>query len=388
MSTLASSSFLKFAGPVITDEMANAVRDTLLSGWLTSGPRVAAFEAALSDYHGGRPTRVFTSATAAMEVAFEVCGIGPGDEIITSAMTFFSVGNMIEKTGATTVFVDCDLTTRNIKLDQVERAITPHTKAIVPTHMSGLPCEMDRLYNMAQKHGLRVIEDAALAIGSSWQGKRIGAFGDIATFSFHPNKNMTTIEGGAAVFADEAEARRAEVLRFHGISRLADGTRDVTVAGGKFNMSDVSARLGLGQLAMLDTWNTHRRHLAHTYMTLLGPIADEFGIVLPAPAYPNEPTGHSWNMYCVLLPFTKPWQSRLTRKQFIDAMHAQGIGIGISYEAMHLTSLFRSKGHRDGEHPNAERIARQTVTLPLHAAMTETDVARVVKALISFLAKA
>ncbi|MCA2999371.1 MAG: DegT/DnrJ/EryC1/StrS aminotransferase family protein [Rhodocyclaceae bacterium] len=388
MSTLASSSFLKFAGPVITDEMADAVRDSLLSGWLTSGPRVAAFEAALSDYHGGRPTRVFTSATAAMEVAFEVCGIGPGDEIITSAMTFFSVGNMIEKTGATTVFVDCDLTTRNIKLDQVERAITPHTKAIVPTHMSGLPCEMDRLYNMAQKHGLRVIEDAALAIGSSWQGKRIGAFGDIATFSFHPNKNMTTIEGGAAVFADEAEARRAEVLRFHGISRLADGTRDVTVAGGKFNMSDVSARLGLGQLAMLDTWNAHRRDLAHTYMTLLGPIADEFGIVLPASAYPNEPTGHSWNMYCVLLPFTKPWQSRLTRKQFIDAMHAQGIGIGISYEAMHLTSLFRSKGHRDGEHPNAERIARQTVTLPLHAAMTETDVARVVKALISFLAKA
>ncbi|MFM7461524.1 MAG: DegT/DnrJ/EryC1/StrS family aminotransferase [Burkholderiales bacterium] len=388
MSTLASSSFLKFAGPVITDEMADAVRDTLLSGWLTSGPRVAAFEAALSDYHGGRPTRVFTSATAAMEVAFEVCGIGPGDEIITSAMTFFSVGNMIEKTGATTVFVDCDLTTRNINLDQVERAITPHTKAIVPTHMSGLPCEMDRLYNMAQKHGLRVIEDAALAIGSSWQGKRIGAFGDIATFSFHPNKNMTTIEGGAAIFADEAEARRAEVLRFHGISRLADGTRDVTVAGGKFNMSDVSARLGLGQLAMLDTWNAHRRDLAHTYMTLLGPIADEFGIVLPAPAYPNEPTGHSWNMYCVLLPFTKPWQSRLTRKQFIDAMHAQGIGIGISYEAMHLTSLFRSKGHRDGEHPNAERIARQTVTLPLHAAMTETDVGRVVKALISFLAKA
>jgi dTDP-4-amino-4,6-dideoxygalactose transaminase len=385
MSTLP---YLKFAGPVITDDMADAVRDTMVSGWLTSGPRVAAFETALSEYHGGRPTRVFTSATAAMEVAFEVCGIGPGDEVITSAMTFFSVGNMVEKVGATTVFVDCDLVTRNINLDQVERAITPKTKAIVPTHMSGLPCEMDRLYAIAKKHGLRVIEDAALAIGSSWQGKRIGAFGDIATFSFHPNKNMTTIEGGAAVFADPAEAKRAEVLRFHGITRLADGTRDVTVAGGKFNMSDVSARLGLAQLAMLDTWNAHRQSLAHTYMTLLGPIADEFGIVLPAPAHPNEPTGHSWNMYCVLLPFNKPWQSQLTRKQFIDAMHAQGIGIGISYEAMHLTSLFRNKGHRDGEHPIAERIAHQTVTLPLHAAMTETDVARVVKSLISFLAKA
>ncbi|OBQ27228.1 MAG: aminotransferase DegT, partial [Anabaena sp. MDT14b] len=143
----------------------------------------------------------------------------------------------------------------------VEAAITPRTKAIVPTHMSGLPCDMDRLYDIAKKHGLRVIEDAALAIGSSWQGKRIGAFGDIATFSFHPNKNMTTIEGGAAVFADEAEAKRAEVLRFHGITRLADGTRDVSVAGGKFNMSDVSARLGLAQLEKLDTWNVHRQSL-------------------------------------------------------------------------------------------------------------------------------
>ncbi|MFN7673208.1 MAG: DegT/DnrJ/EryC1/StrS family aminotransferase, partial [Betaproteobacteria bacterium] len=135
-------------------------------------------------------------------------------------------------------------------------------------------------------------------------------------------------------------------------------------------------------------WNAHRQSLAHTYMTLLGPIADEFGIVLPAPAHTNEPTGHSWNMYCVLLPFEKPWQAQLTRKQFIAALHAQGIGIGISYEAMHLTSLFRGKGHREGEHPMAERIAQQTVTLPLHAAMTETEVARVVKSLISFLAKA
>jgi dTDP-4-amino-4,6-dideoxygalactose transaminase len=382
--------YIKFAGPIIDNAMTEAVKQTLLSGWLTSGPRVAEFEAALSKYHGDRPTRVFTSATAAMEVAFEVCGIGATDEVITSAMTFFSVGNMIEKVGAKTVFVDCDLKTRNINLDQVERAITTKTKAIVPTHFSGLPCDMDRLYAIAKKHKLRVIEDAALAIGSTWKGtlenarhsSRIGAFGDIATFSFHPNKNMTTIEGGAAIFADEAEAKRAEVHRFHGISRLPDGTRDVTVAGGKFNMSDVSARLGLDQLVHLDEWCAHRQKLAAHYFALLEPVADSLGLDLPAHAYTSEETGHSWNMFCVLLPLAK---MIITRKQFIEAMHKDNIGIGVSYEAMHLTTLFKAKGHREGEHPNAERISRETVTLPLHAGVTLADVERVCTALVRLL---
>ncbi len=371
--------YIKFAGPIIDDAMAEAVKQTLLSGWLTSGPRVAEFEAALSKYHGGRPTRVFTSATAAMEVAFEVCGIGAGDEVITSAMTFFSVGNMIEKVGAKTVFVDCDLKTRNINLDQVEAAITPKTKAIVPTHFSGLSCDMDGLLAIAKTHKLRIIEDAALAVGSTWKGASIGAFGDIATFSFHPNKNMTTIEGGAAVFADETEAKRAEVHRFHGISRLADGTRDITVAGGKFNMSDVSARLGIDQLAQLDAWCSHRQTLAAHYFALLEPVAESLGLDLPAKAHPGEESGHSWNMFCVLLPLAK---MGLTRKQFIDAMHTENVGIGISYEAMHLTTLFRNKGHHEGEFPNAERISRETATLPLHAGMKLADVERVCEVLV------
>ncbi len=380
--------YIKFAGPIIDESMAEAVKQQMLSHWLTSGPQVQAFEKALSDYHGGRPTRVFTSATAAMEVAFHICGIGANaggkasDEVITSAMTFFSVGNMIEKVGANTVFVDCEPKTRNINLDQVERAITANTRAIVPTHFSGLPCDMDRLYAMAQKHKLRVVEDAALAIGSSWKGQKIGAFGDIATFSFHPNKNMTTIEGGAAMFADEAEAKRAEVLRFHGISRLPDGTRDVQMAGGKFNMSDVSARLGLEQLKHLDTWNVHRRALVKHYFATLTPLAASLNIDLPAPAWPGEEEGHSWNMFCILLPLA---QMSISRKQFMDAMHAQQIGIGVSYEAMHLTTLFRGKGHREGEFPQAERIARETVTLPLHAGMTIADVDRVCSTLIDLL---
>jgi dTDP-4-amino-4,6-dideoxygalactose transaminase len=373
-------SFLKFAGPFLDETMAEAVKQTLLSHWLTSGPRVAEFEKALSDYHGGRPTRVFTSATAAMEVAFQICGIGAGDEVITSAMTFFSVGNMIEKVGSKTIFVDCDLKSRNINLDQVEAAITPRTKAIVPTHFSGLPCDMDRLYAIAKKHKLRVIEDAALAIGSRWKGAPIGSFGDIATFSFHPNKNMTTIEGGACMFANEAEAKQAETLRFHGISALPDGTRDVTVAGGKFNMSDVSAQLGLHQLKQLDAWCAHRQKLAAHYFAKLEPIADSLGIDLPAKAYAGEENGHSWNMFCILLPLSRP-AYRLTRKQFRDAMTAEQIGTGVSYEAMHLTSLFKNKGHHEGEFPNAERISRETVTLPLHANMTIADVDRVCAAL-------
>jgi len=366
--------YLPFARPLIDEAMVQAVAETLRSGWIASGPRVADFEAALSSYHGGRPVRTFTSATAAMEVAFQVCGIGAGDEIITSAMTFFSVGNMIRKCGAKAVFVDCDLDTRNMTAEAAATAITPRTRAIVPTHFGGLPCDMDGLLALARDRGVRVIEDAALAIGSRWKGKPVGSFGDIATFSFHPNKNMTTIEGGAAVFASADEAKRAEVLRFHGIKRLADGTRDVDFPGGKFNLSDVSARLGLAQLERLDAWCARRRALAERYFSRL-----EGGTVrLPARAHAGEPEGHSWNMFSVLLPLDR---MRITRKDFIDAMHQRGIGIGISYEAMHLTTVFREEGHKEGEFPNAERIARETVTLPLHAAMTDKDVDRVCDAL-------
>lgn len=381
-------SFIPFARPTLTESMGNALKETLLTHWIATGPQVQAFQNALSAYHGGRPTRVFTSATAALEAALHVCGIGvasggnASDEVITSAMTFFSVANMIEKVGARTVFVDCDLMTRNLNLDQVERAITPKTKAIIPTHFSGLPCDMDRLLTLAQKYKLRVIEDAALAIGSSWRGQKIGAFGDMATFSFHPNKNMTTIEGGAAIFSDEKEAQRAQIFAFHGIRKLPDGTRDVEVAGGKFNMSDVSARLGLEQLKHLDDWCATRRSLADHYFLRLQPLADQLGLILPATAHAGEYEGHSWNMFCILLPLEK---MTITRKALMGALHARGIGTGISYEAMHLTTLFRNKGHREGKFPNAERIARQTLTLPLFPTLTTTDIDRICDTLLTLM---
>ncbi len=241
---------------------------------------------------------------------------------------------------------------------------------------------MDRLYAIAQKHGLRVIEDAALAIGSRWKGRRIGAFGDLAVLSFHPNKNMTTIEGGALLMSDEAEVKLFEKLRFHGIVRLPDGTRDVEFAGGKFNLPDVNARIGLSQLARLEEFNAARRVLAARYFANLR--ADP-QCVMPAHAHAGEEDGHSWNMFCVLLPLER---IDITRKQFIDAMHARGIGIGISYEALHLTTLCRGFGYREGDFPNAERIARETVTLPLFPAMSAGDVDRVCQAVAGILASA
>ena len=219
-----------------------------------------------------------------------------------------------------------------------------------------------------------MVEDAALAIGSKAGGKPVGATGDLVSFSFHPNKNMTTIEGGALVVNDDAEARRIEELRFHGIRRNADGTRDVPTPGSKYNMSDVSARLGVEQLRRLDEWCRARERLAHHYFERLG--ADE---LFPAETLPprNNP-GHSWNMFTALLPLDA---TRTTRKQFIDAMHKEGIGIGVSYEALHLSSLFRAKGFGEGRFPNSERIARETVTLPLFPEMRESDVERVCEAM-------
>src|SRR5581483_5468372 len=216
--------YLPFARPTLDEETIAAAAEVLRSGWIASGPNVLKFEQALSEYLGGRPVRVLTSATAALEVALQLAGVGPGDEVITCAESFFAAPNMILKVGAKPVFVDCDVRTRNILVDHIEAAITPRTRAILPTHFAGLPVDMDALYEVARRRGLRVVEDAALAIGSRWKGRHIGAIGDLVTFSFHPNKNMTTIEGGALVVNDDREAKLVEKLRFHGIVRLPDGT--------------------------------------------------------------------------------------------------------------------------------------------------------------------
>jgi dTDP-4-amino-4,6-dideoxygalactose transaminase len=232
---------LPFTRPSIDEETIAAVAQVLRSGWLASGPQVAQLEAELSRYCGGRPVRTQTSATAGLEMALLACGIGKGDEVITPALSFVATANVIMRVGARPVFVDVGLDSRNIDFDQVQAAITPRTRAIMPVHFAGLPLDMERLYAIAAQHRLRVIEDAAHAIGSSWRGRPIGSFGDLVVFSFHPNKNITTIEGGAISGGSAEELKAIELHRWHGQVKAGPDSFDTLLPGGKSNLSDVAA---------------------------------------------------------------------------------------------------------------------------------------------------
>jgi dTDP-4-amino-4,6-dideoxygalactose transaminase len=368
--------FLPFTRPNIDEQSIAAVADVFRSGQLASGPKVAAFEAALASYLGGsRHVRVMTSATAGLEMALEVAGVGPGDEVIVPAMSFAASANVVARLRAKPVFVDIDLQTRNINLDRVPAAITPKTRAIMPVHFAGLPVDMDGLYGLAAEHGLRVVEDAAHAIGSKYKGKPVGSFGDLVVFSFHPNKNMTSIEGGAISTGDTQAAELLEQYRFHGIKRNADGEVDVMFPGAKSNLTDVAAQVGIDQLRRLDGFNARRLELAGRYF-------DEFAgygaVVLPA----RGDSGHSWHMFQVLIDFAA---RGMTRPGFQKAMADRGIGIGVHYPSIPSLKFYREAGYRDEDTPVAARVGREIVTLPLFPAMADEDVTRVVSEMKSML---
>ena len=363
----APAPYLPFTRPSIDEETIAGVVEVLRSGWITSGPKVKDFEASLSSYFGGRPVRVLASGTGALELALEIAGIGRGDEVITTPLSWVATANVVVRAGARPVFVDIDPATRNIDLDLVERSVTDRTRALLPVDLAGLPVDRDRLYAIANRGGLRVIEDAAQSMGSSWKGKRIGGFGDLVCISFHANKNLTTAEGGCLVLNDEDEALRCERLRLQGVIRLPDGEQEVEVAGGKLNMTDVVARIGIGQLAQLDAFTARRLLLAKQYFSCFD---RDLGCGLP----PEEFAHSNWHMFQVLLPLER---MTMSRGDFIRAMHERGIGVGVHYPAMHLFKLYRSLGWREGQFPNAERVGRSIVTLPLFPAMTEANVERV-----------
>lgn len=371
------SDHLPFARPTIDEQSIADVAQVLRSGWIASGPYVAKFESALSAYLGGRKVRTVTSGTGALEIALLAAGVGKGDEVIVPAMSFAASANVVMRVGAVPVFVDVELASRNLDLALVPGAISARTRAIMPVHFAGLAVDLDRLHGIAARHGLRVIEDAAHAIGGAYRGRRIGTFGDIACFSFHPNKNMTTIEGGAIAFGQNVDERFIEAERFHGVVRDAEGNVDVVRAGGKYNLSDVAARLGLAQLERLDAFTARRHELANIYFEELD--ANPPG-VLPE----RGDSGHCWNMFTLLLPFE---QLGLTRAQFQHAMAERGIGVGMHYPCIPGLSAYQSSSKRtDHRYPNATRIGRETVTLPLFPAMADSDVRRVCDSLRAVLA--
>lgn len=371
--------FLPFSKPSIDEDTIAAVGAVLRSGWLTSGPKVQALEAQLSALFGGRPVRTFNSGTCTMEIALRIAGIGPGDEVITTPVSWVATANVIIEVGATPVFADIDPATRNISLDKLEAAITPRTKAIIPVYLSGLPVDMDRLYAIAAKYNLRVIEDAAQALGSRWQGKLIGSFGDFVSFSFQANKNITTGEGGCLVLNTPEETRLAEKYRLQGVSRSGLDGIDVDVLGGKYNMTDIAAAIGLGQLPRLEAITAHRRALAQHYFSQFG---DGFeagtGAQLPLADMDNS----NWHLFQIILPDRGPG----TRARFMAQMAEHNIGTGYHYAPIHLFTMYRARGFTEGMFPVAEKIGRLTVTLPMFYAMTKADVERVVGVVKSLLA--
>ena len=369
--------FLPFTRPTIDEETIAGVGEVLRSGWITSGPQVKEFEAKLSALFGGRPVRVFNSGTAALEIALRLAGVGPGDEVITTPLSWVATSNVILTVGARPVFVDIDPVTRNIDLDAIEAAITPATKAIMPVDLAGLPVDRDRLYQIAGRLGLRVIEDAAQSLGSSWQGKLIGSTGDLVSFSFHPNKNLTSIEGGCLVMTNENEAKLAEQYRLQGVVRSGVDAMDVEILGGKSNLTDVAARLGLGQLARLEEFTRLRRDHAREYFKLLGgPEIHALGLGLPVADF----TQSNWHMFQVMLP-----DGSRSRAEIMEKLSALGIGTGVHYPAIHLFTLYRALGWKAGDFPHAERAGRTILTFPLFPTMTADDVNRVVDALIHVL---
>jgi dTDP-4-amino-4,6-dideoxygalactose transaminase len=363
----ATLEFLPFTRPTIDEETIAGVAEVLRSGWITTGPQAKAFEAKLSEYFGGRPVRAMASGTGTLEIALSIAGVGAGDEVITTPLSWVATANVVVRAGARPVFVDIDPVTRNIDLNLIEAAITPRTRAIIPVDLAGLPVDRDRLYEMTGRHKLRVIEDAAQSMGASWNGRQIGSFGDLVSFSFHANKNMTTTEGGCLVVNNEAEADLAARLRLQGVVRSPDGEQEVELAGGKNNMTDVAARIGLGQLKHIDAFNARRRELARHYFKCFD---KNLGCGMPVADFGNS----NWHMFQVTLP------AGANRGAFLKAMQDQGIGVGVHYPAMHLFKLYRAMGYGPGMFPHAEAVGASLVTLPLFPAMTEADVERVCEA--------
>ncbi|MBV9466808.1 MAG: DegT/DnrJ/EryC1/StrS aminotransferase family protein [Solirubrobacterales bacterium] len=376
--------FLIFGSPTIGEQEIAEVVDSLRSGWVGTGPKVQRFETMLAEYLNVAFARCVSSCTAALILSMEVMGIGPGDEVLVPAMTFVASANAVEHAGATPVLVDCVPASALIDLDAAQAAITPRTKAVMPVHMAGRPVDMERVNALRDRHGLVVIEDAAHAIGAEWGGRRIGAWGNVAAFSFYVTKNISTIEGGALVTESPEVAAEVERLALHGLSlgawqRFSDsGFRhyEVVRPGYKYNMTDVQAALGLHQLPQLERWIERRAQLWERYDRLLAELP------LETPPLPEPGTRHARHLYQVLVGPDAP----LSRDQLLDGLSRQRIGAGVHYRGVHLHPYYRDRyGLAPEQFPVATAISERTLSLPLGPSLSDADQDDVVEALTALL---
>lgn len=368
------SSFLPFARPALGEEEIAEVVDTLRSGWITTGPKVERFAEAFGNYVGGRFAVPVSSATAGLHVALLALGVGPGDEVITTPLTFVATLNTIVHCGAVPVLADIDASTLNIRVEEVEKRLSPRTKAIVPVHYVGQPADLDPLLELAGGRGISLLEDAAHAVGSEYKGRKIGSFPTTSVFSFHPNKNMTTGEGGMVVTEDEAVFEKASLLKFHGMDREAwkrfaksgSPRYDVAVPGFKYNMMDIQAALGLHQLPRLEGFLAERARQAARYDELLSGLP---GLILPQRvAYPIR---HAWHLYTPLVDIDR---LTISRDRFMEELKKRNIGTGLHYAAAHEFSYYADRfGWRPEDFPEAHFVSERIVSLPLFPGLSDAD---------------
>ena len=368
---------IPFHKPYITEDEISEVLDSLYAGWLTMGPKTIAFEAKYGEYIGAKNAVSMNSCTACLHLALKAVNIKRGDEVIVPAITFAATAEVVTYFHATPVFVDVDEGTHTIDVSKIEEKITKKTKAIIPVHYAGQPCDMDEILDVAKKHGLFVIEDAAHAVPAWYKERKVGTIGDITCFSFYATKSLTTGEGGMATTENDEWADRMSILRLHGISKDAwkrytnEGSwyYEVAESGYKYNMTDIQAGLGLAQLKKID-WMWHQREEIARKYTEAFQSMDE---ITPPRVRPDRKS--AWHLYVIKL---NPAAVNLDRKQFMEELKEREIGTSV-----HFIPLYRHPYYRDTFRytpqgfPVSERVYERIVSLPIYPGMTEGDIERV-----------
>ena len=378
--------FLVFGKPLISEEDIKEVVDCLKSGWIGTGPRVKHFEEMFRVYKGVKHAAAVNSCTAALHLVLEAIGIGSGDEVIVPSMTFAATANAVIHSGARPVLVDVDKSTMNIDISDIKRKITAKTKAVIPVHFAGRPCDMDGIIELSKKNNLKIIEDSAHALEAEYHGRKTGTMGDAGCFSFYATKNVVTGEGGMVITGNEEYARKVKIMSLHGMSSDAwertgstsgSGHYDVVYPGYKFNMTDLQASLGMHQFPKIDEYHKRRRDIWEKY--------NESFSALPVftPKEAGAGVKHSYHLYTLLLNIDK---TGITRDEFISEMKKRKIGVGVHYKALHLHPYYSlTFGYKKGDFPNAEWISERTVSLPLSPALTDENVQSVITAVKDIL---